>query len=89
MRTDENMRHKYFEVEENDQTASEQVKPKDCKVQVIAKLLNVRKGPGKTFNPAGILTEHQIVELSDVSDGFGKIKNTETWIDMHYVKIIE
>lgn len=97
------MRHKYFEVEENDRVdsekldeVSEQVKPmsefnlhKDCKAQVIAKLLNVRKGPGKSFDVVGILTENQIVGLSGVSDGFGNIRDTETWIDMNYVKIME
>ena len=97
------MRHKYFEVEENDRVDSEKldevselVKPmsefnlhKDCKAQVIVKLLRVRKGPGKTFDVAGFLTENQVVELSNILDGFGEIKNTKTWIDMNYVKIIE
>ena len=68
---------------------SERVKTKDYKAQVIAKLLNVRRGPGKAFNVAGILTENQIIELSDVSDGFGKIRTSETWVDMNYVKIID
>ena len=56
---------------------------KGSKVRVTADYLNIRQGPGTGYARVGRLTRGTQVEILEVKDGWGKMK--DGWISLQYV----
>ena len=85
------MRKDYFEEEKKEEVVEEKKVPekKVQKVKVTTNLLNIRKGPGKNYQTTlKFLKLGEEVEITEVVDGFGRLKKSGDWICMDFVKMI-
>lgn len=62
---------------------------KTDKVRVSIKNLNIRKGPGKEYDRTGEFTGPGIFEISERSNGYGKLSSGEGWISLDFCEDIE
>jgi GH24 family phage-related lysozyme (muramidase) len=58
--------------------------PQNNKYKVTASSLNVRTGVGTSYRIVGVLKKNQVVEVFQVSNGWGKIENG--WISLKYTQ---
>lgn len=58
--------------------------PQNNKYKVTASALNVRTGVGTSYRIVGVLKKNQVVEVFQVSNGWGKIENG--WISLKYTQ---
>ncbi len=56
------------------------------KVEVIAKALNIRKGPGTGHVITGVIKDQGIYTIVDVEGRWGKLKSGMGWIHLDYTK---
>ena len=56
--------------------------PQDTKYKVNADTLNVRTGPGMNYKAIGIYKEGSVVEISETSNGWGRINGSSRWISI-------
>ena len=59
-----------------------------AQVRVQSKL-NIRSGPGINYIPIGTLYNNEIVEIVELKNGFGRLKGTQNWICLSYIKKLE
>lgn len=73
----------------------ETAKPRVVKARVNVSNLNIRLGPGSSYDPIGRFAPTGIVEIDEIKDGagstkgWGKLKSGDGWISMDYATIIE
>lgn len=60
--------------------------PKDYKVKVTAKSLNIRDGAGTKYKIVGKITDQGIYTITDIQNGWGKLKSGAGWISLKYTK---
>lgn len=61
---------------------------KPIRVRVSISNLNIRKGPGKNFDKTGKFTGKGIFTITDIVDGWGKLKSGAGWICMDFAEKI-
>ena len=80
------------EVVEIVETANTEKVDLSYKVEVSIPNLNIRKGPGKDYDPTGSFTGIGIFPITDVKtgvgsdSGWGKLESGAGWISLDYVK---
>lgn len=55
-------------------------------VVVVANLLNVRKGAGTNFAIMTAVKKNSTYTLSEVKNGWGKLKELSGWVSLEYVE---
>lgn len=80
------------EVVETVETANTEKVDLSYEVEVSIPNLNIRKGPGKNYDPTGSFTGIGIFPITDVKtgvgsdSGWGKLESGAGWISLDYVK---
>ena len=80
------------EVVETVETANTEKVDLSYEVEVSIPNLNIRKGPGKDYDPTGSFTGIGIFPITDVKtgvgsdSGWGKLQSGDGWISLDYAK---
>lgn len=56
------------------------------KVKVTASVLNIRGGPGVSYSIAGAIRDRGVYEVTEVVNGFGKLKDGRGWICLDFTE---
>jgi LysM repeat protein len=56
------------------------------KVKVTASALNIRKGAGSSYAVVGTIKDKGVYTITQVSNGFGKLKSGAGWIELKYTQ---
>jgi lysozyme len=65
------------------------LKSTDSEYIVTASILNVRNGPGTSYQILKVLYKNDVVKISKISGNWGKLSNTAGWVSIKYLKKIE
>ena len=60
----------------------------DFTVKVTANSLYMRSGPGKSNKQKGTVKKNDVLKISQVSNGWGKIRSNGNWISLKYTTIV-
>ena len=70
----------------NTTTASSMVSSSNYLVKVTANNLNVRKGPGASYDISGTVKKGQVYTITETKNGWGKLKSGLGWISLGYTE---
>ena len=73
----------------NTTTASSVVSSSSYLVKVTANNLNVRKGPGASYDISGTVKKGQLYTITETKNGWGKLKSGLGWISLGYTEIVK
>ena len=73
----------------NTTTASSVVSSSSYLVKVTANNLNVRKGPGASYDISGTVKKGQLYTITETKNGWGKLKSGLGWISLGYTEKVK
>ena len=76
----------YTQKVSNSTTASATVETNQYLVKVTANNLNVRKGPGASYDISGTVKKGDVFTITETKNGWGKLKSGLGWVSLGYTE---